>query len=1242
MDETILFPSPNWFQVSGMAVSADGWLFYGGPSRTLCVLEPLPSDFDGVISKHNGYRAHTFPGAHAERIICLDVNPAWPEMKSIITGASDGSVKEWNLEKVDKTLQIKSRYNHTVHLSDQEEVVGVGYTTNKFAVTVGAFGRIVKWDLRSNIIKTHNLLLSKFKPTCAACSPHLPFHVAVGTKQGVVLLVDVNDVAKTVYKMRGHDDEILSVSWCPEYEVIMKKFLIESENRKSSANARMEKIRKDAEKEEREHLDESALTKTLPQDSFDEPVVEEDDMFDIYKDHEEDEFGHKKYKPEEILVKVKEEREKPMDYLAECLKLRDEILKKKDEPEPSINSLVDAFDKAHVSDDATVGEGKKLEDDNKPKPESKGSDKHSGHYSQHPQRHLLASIGKTGSLRLWSKTGKLVGSCVIPQNFNKPQNVKVKQPMWATLLWYKPNVLLITDSKGQLLECNPLYTDCKNKLEWRLVDTLHKRGLFCMVSNAPRVQNKTESSSNRGQSKGNLQPTIDVPEDEWCVWTAAQDRTLVCYSMKKRRRINTYNTCGGYVYTLQCCPYDARKIAFSVGDGAIRIWEGDMSDVDENKLAFGHVTTYWQNVQGKVLTVAWHPTKENVLAFGTAESRVGLLDIGGKAEKPAHVLQMGVTGAVYVLSWGARGQLYACGGGGLAIYEPSSGDGEAKVVPMEFEGQTWQLTALKWFPTGLMVGSFAGSVALMSDTTYEVLAVNFLFKKMIHSIEWHPQYTSNSSEESPYKDLIAISAMDKPGNIAILKYGQKEDGTKQLETYKWLEGHKSTVLQLAWNPHIEGQLLSSSQDCTARVWDVESGTCTAVFPVRGGVALGVAWSAFPVRAALTGGADCCVRLWRPEDHPPEVYQECRREPMTRREKRRRKALAEKLERQGQEETKSPENTNDSDGSPYGEGSEAMRMEVSARAYKRFLLPICTREMSTCSTKAVRKLAQKFVNEEEKTTNGEEDTKDYGTTFLKMFGTTNELNELLDIEMAYHLENKDYEAWMMLSIFRGQIDSMIKFADKNDLLCPFLVSISPCVSFKYWKDVIQLYLAQIDRCIAQKQEGKLDEVHRFGGAALRKAALLLAAHDVRGAAHCLVAARLHREAYVLCRARHMDSIAEETLKIWVQDIHYNGSLKMAVLGYVALGDLNKAATTIATFNKDDEDWLSLAVDLAKISGQHTFAGHLEDKKGQIKKVPKNDDVEETLKELPTRLELLMKSNENDGDAESADIEIETKE
>lgn len=59
MDETILLPSPNWFLPSIMAVSNDGWLIYGGPNKTLCVLEPISPDV-GIIAAKDKYQAHVF------------------------------------------------------------------------------------------------------------------------------------------------------------------------------------------------------------------------------------------------------------------------------------------------------------------------------------------------------------------------------------------------------------------------------------------------------------------------------------------------------------------------------------------------------------------------------------------------------------------------------------------------------------------------------------------------------------------------------------------------------------------------------------------------------------------------------------------------------------------------------------------------------------------------------------------------------------------------------------------------------------------------------------------------------------------------------------------------------------------------------------------------------------------------------------------------------------------------------
>lgn len=152
----------------------------------------------------------------------------------------------------------------------------------------------------------------------------------------------------------------------------------------------MEAIRNEAEKEN--ILEQSGIIKKLPEDSFDESVVEEDDMFDIYKDHEADEFGHKKYEPEDILVKVKEEKKEDDDYLAECLKLKEEILKRKNQEEESIESLVEALDKAHVdkpSSAVSCASSAGASDVKQERRKSVDS-------SVHVQKHLLASIGRYG------------------------------------------------------------------------------------------------------------------------------------------------------------------------------------------------------------------------------------------------------------------------------------------------------------------------------------------------------------------------------------------------------------------------------------------------------------------------------------------------------------------------------------------------------------------------------------------------------------------------------------------------------------------------------------------------------------------------------------------------------------------------------------------------------------------------------------------------------------------------------
>ncbi|XP_050362842.1 gem-associated protein 5-like [Nymphalis io] len=1226
MDETILFPSPNWFQVSGFAVSKDGWLVYGGPtSNSLCIVKPQ----EGILQKNTSYQTQYVCKAHKGKIVSVDISREWPEKKLILTGGVDGIVKQWDVDQFDKNGKIKSTHSHAIHKNEKEEVVGVAYSSEPFAVTVGSFGNVVKWDLNTNIAKNYNNFLKTFKPSCVACSPHIPLNVAIGTKQGVIFVLDLNNHGKIIYKIRGQDDEVINISWCPQYKIIIRRSFDASSIKKSTATERLEKIKSEVEKAD-VNLNNSAIAKNLPEDSFDDTIVQEDDMFDIYKDHEADEFGHKKFEPKNIIVKVKEEKESE-DFLTECLKLKEDILKKKSELEPTIANLVDALDKTHV--DSDISDSEEKENDTKESPsgdEKETQTKLLGDSTIHTYRHLLATIGKYGGVRIWSKTGKIVGSCAVPNSVNKNQRNKRPNPNSNSLLWYKPDVLLIADGKSQLLQCNPLKVDCKNKLEWSVLHTFHKRGLFCIATDAPRVQSEDQPS--------------DRSQDDWKVWTVAQDRNMVCYSFEKKQKLATYNTCGNFIYTLQSCPYDAKKIAVSVGDGAVRVWESDLCEEDGLKLSLENVLLFWRNVQGKVLTSMWHPTKENLLAFATAESRIGIID-SSKCERPAKNLLPGVGGAIYSLSWGDEFDLYACGSGNLVLYHTDEPEQAPEAIEVEFEGKKFQFSSVVWYPMGLVCGSCNGAVAVLNPVTHELVTVAYVFSKMIHITAWHPQQTSSSSEESPYKNLIAVSSLDKESFIAVLEYTDKGDGPK-LHPWKNLNGHLEPVCQVSWNPHKDGLLLSTSYDSTVRVWDVPEGKCIAIFNGHYNASFCACWSAFPQLPStiMSGGADCCLRLWKYENYPPEAYSEINHE-ITLKEKRKERKEKKKEEKKSAEIAAEEKSTDDE----LTDGLIATNVDVNARTKvsKRFLLPTIHRQMTLCTTiQTVQKFAEKFILQSDNVQSNVElqspdqcegkselnvvkEEKVEDVDFTNMFGSTNDINNLLDMEMRKHIENDRFEAMIMLSMFRGHIDSMIQLATQRDALCPFLVSLSPCVSFKYWKTVTQLYLAQIERLIAKSEQKKLWENRHYGGQIYRKVALLLSIHDVKGAVTALTDAKLYKEAYILSKARHMDSIAEETLKMWTAECSYSGYINMTAICYLGLGDVYNAAVTLAKSN--DQETLSLAAKLAKVAGQPTYANHIEDKRSQIQSETQEKEAED-LKTLPFKIDLLMKNveitNEND--------------
>lgn len=55
-------------------------------------------------------------------------------------------------------------------------------------------------------------------------------------------------------------------------------------------------------------------------------------------------------------------------------------------------------------------------------------------------------------------------------------------------------------------------------------------------------------------------------------------------------------------------------------------------------------------IQSKVTALDWHPVRENYIAFGTAEGRIGILDTNGPNNVPV-LLNSFLSTDVYTLKW---------------------------------------------------------------------------------------------------------------------------------------------------------------------------------------------------------------------------------------------------------------------------------------------------------------------------------------------------------------------------------------------------------------------------------------------------------------------------------------------------------------------------------------------------------------------------------------------------------------
>ncbi|XP_014480134.1 PREDICTED: gem-associated protein 5 isoform X2 [Dinoponera quadriceps] len=200
MNSTVLPPSPNWYLSNILVYSKRKTLAWGARN---CIVIAKQKKNDPALE------FFTIQDAHADRVTALAFCPQFEPDSSelIISCGDDDKAKIWNIDK----LELVTAFS----FSDAKPIVGVDWSVknNNLACAVNSQGYLLSCNIQYQTVK--KIPLGKLTATCLACCPHEAGLVAVGAKCGLIYIVDLDKNGSILYRMRGHDEEIVSLSWCP-------------------------------------------------------------------------------------------------------------------------------------------------------------------------------------------------------------------------------------------------------------------------------------------------------------------------------------------------------------------------------------------------------------------------------------------------------------------------------------------------------------------------------------------------------------------------------------------------------------------------------------------------------------------------------------------------------------------------------------------------------------------------------------------------------------------------------------------------------------------------------------------------------------------------------------------------------------------------------------------------------------------------------------------------------------------
>ncbi|KAK0182917.1 hypothetical protein PV327_001002 [Microctonus hyperodae] len=201
MNEVTLPPAPNWYLGSILACANDGTVAWGSKNAI-------------VVGKHDDSQKtlsySIITNAHLDKVNSLAFSPEYgqPGKNLLLSGGDEHIIRVWDL---DTMTAISSQS----YLDTKQKVIGVDWSKNDptLVCCISTEGSVISWNTTYSVCQT--ISLGKMTATCIACCPHKSNIVAIGSKSDLVYIVNLHGTGNIIYKLRGHDVEITSLSWCP-------------------------------------------------------------------------------------------------------------------------------------------------------------------------------------------------------------------------------------------------------------------------------------------------------------------------------------------------------------------------------------------------------------------------------------------------------------------------------------------------------------------------------------------------------------------------------------------------------------------------------------------------------------------------------------------------------------------------------------------------------------------------------------------------------------------------------------------------------------------------------------------------------------------------------------------------------------------------------------------------------------------------------------------------------------------